>query len=84
MKRLGIPDSNIILMLADDVACNGRNKFSGTVYSNPRRVLDLYGDNIEVDYRGYEVTVESFIRVLTGAPQFSTFILIRSAGAMEI
>jgi glycosylphosphatidylinositol transamidase (GPIT) subunit GPI8 len=26
---------------------------------------DLYGDNIEVDYRGYEVTVENFIRLLT-------------------
>jgi glycosylphosphatidylinositol transamidase (GPIT) subunit GPI8 len=25
----------------------------------------LYGDNIEVDYRGYEVTVENFIRLLT-------------------
>ncbi|CEG73729.1 Putative Phosphatidylinositol glycan, class K [Rhizopus microsporus] len=43
VKRLGIPDSNIILMLADDVSCNP-----------------------QVDYRGYEVTVENFIRVLTG------------------
>ncbi|CAO3611131.1 unnamed protein product [Cunninghamella blakesleeana] len=47
VKRLGIPDSNIILMLADDVSY-------------------LYGDNVEVDYRGYEVTVENFIRMLTG------------------
>ncbi|KAJ7717729.1 peptidase C13 family-domain-containing protein [Mycena maculata] len=66
VKRLGIPDSNIILMLADDAACNARNKFPGSVYANPGRGLDLYGDNIEVDYRGYEVTVENFIRVLTG------------------
>jgi glycosylphosphatidylinositol transamidase (GPIT) subunit GPI8 len=66
VKRLGIPDSNIILMLADDVSCNARNKFPGSVYANPGRQLDLYGDNIEVDYRGYEVTVESLIRVLTG------------------
>lgn len=27
--------------------------------------MDLYGTNIEVDYRGYEVTVENFIRLLT-------------------
>ena len=67
VKRLGIPDSNIILMLADDVSCNARNKFPGCVYANAGRHLDLYGDNIEVDYRGYEVTVENFIRVLTGA-----------------
>lgn len=66
MKRLGIPDSNIILMLADDASCNARNKFPGSVYANPNRRPDLYGDNIEVDYRGYEVTVENFIRVLTG------------------
>jgi GPI-anchor transamidase subunit K len=68
VKRLGIPDSNIILMLADDAACNSRNKFPGSVYANAGRRLDLYGDNIEVDYRGYEVTVENFIRVLTGKP----------------
>jgi len=53
-------------MLADDAACNARNKFPGSVYANSGRKLDLYGDNIEVDYRGYEVTVENFIRVLTG------------------
>ncbi|KAI8825245.1 peptidase C13 family-domain-containing protein [Fimicolochytrium jonesii] len=66
VKRLGIPDSNIILMLSDDVACNARNHFPATVYNNVGRFLDLYGKNIEVDYRGYEVTVENFIRLLTG------------------
>ena len=35
------------------------------MYNNADRALDLYGDNIEVDYRGYEVTVENFIRLLT-------------------
>jgi len=72
VKRLGMPDSNIILMLADDMACNPRNKFPATVYANPGQLLDLYGDNIEVDYRGYEVTVENFIRVLTGKSFFGT------------
>lgn len=65
VKRLGIPDSQIILMLADDVACNPRNAFPGTVFNNMDQAIDLYGDNIEVDYRGYEVTVENFIRLLT-------------------
>jgi len=32
-RRMGIPDSNIILMLAEDVACNPRNRHPGTVYS---------------------------------------------------
>ncbi|TPX30413.1 hypothetical protein SmJEL517_g06012 [Synchytrium microbalum] len=66
VKRLGIPDSNIILMLADDVACNARNRFPATVFNNNAKKIDLYGANIEVDYRGYEVTVENFIRLLTG------------------
>ena len=66
VKRLGIPDSNIIMMLADDVACNSRNIFPATVYNNQGRPIDLYGENVEVDYRGYEVTVENFIRLLTG------------------
>ncbi|KAF2749295.1 hypothetical protein M011DRAFT_465733 [Sporormia fimetaria CBS 119925] len=65
VKRLGIPDSQIIMMLPDDMACNPRNIFPGTVYNNADRGLDLYGDNIEVDYRGYEVTVENFIRLMT-------------------
>ena len=58
-------------MLADDAACNNRNKFPGNVYANPGQGLDLYGDNIEVDYRGYEVTVENFIRLLTGVHPYS-------------
>jgi phosphatidylinositol glycan class K len=72
VKRLGIPDSNIILMLADDVACNPRNKYPATVFNNADRRIDLYGglsehdSTVEVDYRGYEVTVENFIRLLTG------------------
>ena len=65
VKRLGIPDSQILLLLPDDMACNPRNAFPGTVYNNAARALDLYGDNIEVDYRGYDVTVENFIRLLT-------------------
>ncbi|KAK3071264.1 glycosylphosphatidylinositol anchor biosynthesis [Teratosphaeriaceae sp. CCFEE 6253] len=85
VKRLGIPDSQIILMLPDDMACNPRNTFAGSVFNDKSRDLDLYdqkkdaegggstGDDaaqgmpagIEVDYRGNEVTVESFIRLLT-------------------
>lgn len=65
VKRLGIPDSQIILMLSDDVACDSRNLFPGSVFNNQDHAIDLYGDSVEVDYRGYEVTVENFIRLLT-------------------
>ncbi|KAK1578156.1 hypothetical protein Q3G72_027990 [Acer saccharum] len=69
VKRLGIPDERIILMLADDMACNARNKYPAQVFNNENHRLNLYGDNVEVDYRGYEVTVENFLRVLTGRHQ---------------
>ncbi|XP_059641452.1 uncharacterized protein LOC132283515 [Cornus florida] len=66
VKRLGIPDERIILMLADDMACNARNKYPAQVFNNENHRLNLYGDNVEANYRGYEVTVENFLRVLTG------------------
>ena len=52
-------------MLSDDIACNPRNAFPGSVFNNMDEAIDLYGESIEVDYRGYEVTVENFMRLLT-------------------
>ena len=92
VKRLGIPDSQIILMVADDMACNPRNPRPATVFNNQNQQIDVYGDDVEVgvskcsffilfysylnivqvDYRGYEVTVESFVRLLTGRLPEST------------
>ncbi|CAH8504164.1 unnamed protein product [Schistosoma bovis] len=66
IKRLGIPDSRIILMVADDASCSSRNPRPATIFNNPYSRVNLYGEEIEIDYRGYEVTVENFIRVLTG------------------
>jgi len=66
VKRLGIPDSQIILMVADDMACNPRNPRPAAVFNNEDENINVYGDDVEVDYRGYEVTVENFVRLLTG------------------
>ncbi|PNW84667.1 hypothetical protein CHLRE_03g153800v5 [Chlamydomonas reinhardtii] len=66
VKRLGIPDSNIILMIPDDMACNPRNPLPAQLFNNESRKLDVYGQDVEVDYRGYEVTVANFLQVLTG------------------
>ena len=52
-------------MLSDDMACNKRNAFPGAIFGNVNHEVDLYGENVEVDYRGYEVTPENLIRVLT-------------------
>ena len=48
VKRLGIPDERIILMLADDMACNPRNSYPAQVFNNENHQLNLYGDNVEV------------------------------------
>ena len=67
VKELGIPDSQILLMLPEDVACTPRNPFPATVFNNPTHSENLYAaDSIEVDYKGEEVTVEAFLRLLAG------------------
>ncbi|CAM9944451.1 unnamed protein product, partial [Choristocarpus tenellus] len=69
VRRLGIPDSNVILMLADDMPCNARNAFPGKVFNGRDHAIELYGSDVEVDYRRAscdEVSVESFLRLLTG------------------
>lgn len=53
-------------MLADDVACNPRNPFPATVYSNADGKVNLYPPEVEVDYKGEEVDVEGFLRLLSG------------------
>ena len=68
LKRGGITDDNIILMLADDIPCNMRNPFRGTIF--PRGANGGSGEdlmwNTEIDYAGTDVTVDAFLRVLLG------------------
>ncbi|EQC39993.1 phosphatidylinositol glycan, class K [Saprolegnia diclina VS20] len=66
VKRLGIPDSQIVLMLADQMPCNARNCYPGHVFNSNNHAINLYGEDVEVDYRGDEVNVANFIKVLTG------------------
>lgn len=66
VKRLGIPDSHIILMVGDEMPCNPRNPRPATVFNNANQHINVYGDDVEIDYKGYEVFPENLIRVLTG------------------
>lgn len=66
IKKLGIPDSHIILMLGDEMPCNPRNPRPASVYNNANKQINVYGNDVEVDYKGYEVTAENLVRVLTG------------------
>lgn len=51
-------------MLADDMACNPRNNDPGSIYGYDNHE-SLYDDEVEVDYKGYSVNVDNFLRVLT-------------------
>jgi len=55
----------------------GTPVYPATMFNNADHRVDLYGDSIEVDYRGYEVTVENFVRILTG---MSLFLWLRRNG----
>lgn len=63
LRQGGIPDSHIILMLADDIPCDARNPEPNSVVCQRE---NLFPSTVEVDYRGNDVTVDNFIRVLTG------------------
>lgn len=65
LRENGIPDTNIVLMVADEYATNGRNPLKNAMYANNRH-LSLYNESVEIDYRGDDVTVEQLVRVLTG------------------
>ena len=66
VKAGGIPDSHIVLMLAEDIACNPRNILKGSVFDDDSQTIDLFDEHVQVDYRGEEVTVENVLRVLSG------------------
>ena len=57
IKRLGIPDSHIILMLGDEMPCNPRNPRPATVFNNAKKQINVYGEDAEVDYKGIYVHV---------------------------
>lgn len=47
--------SYIVLMFVDDMVCNVRNFKLVIVFSYKNMELNVYGDDVEVDYRSYEV-----------------------------
>jgi glycosylphosphatidylinositol transamidase (GPIT) subunit GPI8 len=61
LRSLGVPDSNIILMVAEDLQSNPRNPRPGQIWGDLRRKVKLYSGNTDIDYRGDEVTCSRFI-----------------------
>lgn len=68
LKRGGISDDNIILMLADDIPCNMRNPFRGKIFTRGANggLGDDLMEGVDIDYSGTDVTVDAFLRVLLG------------------
>lgn len=69
VKKNGIPESNIILMMEDDVAGDKRNPYPGKLFNRPTANgvdgEDVY-DGCKPDYRGKDVNAKNFLAVLNG------------------
>ncbi len=61
--RLGVPKDNVVLILADDFACNPRNPFPGQIFTDYRHERDLYPSDAHVMR---DITVAGFLCLLTG------------------
>ena len=66
VRRAGVPDSRIVLMLAEDFSRNPRNVFPGSVFVDEALQVDVARGAAEVDYEGDDVSAASLARVLTG------------------
>jgi phosphatidylinositol glycan class K len=71
LKARGIRDDKIFLFLPENHACNARNLIPGTIYMNEDHQKNLYCNDIEVDYKGTEVTAESILNLFRG--RYHTF-----------
>ncbi|GKY90885.1 hypothetical protein MPSEU_000061300 [Mayamaea pseudoterrestris] len=78
LKRNGIPDDNIVLMLADEYAINDRNVYKNRLLTKGRTGDSIYDSDTQIDYRGDDVSVDNFLRVLRGQPHESSLPVLQS------
>lgn len=64
LKQGGIKDSNIIVMVYNDIAFNDENPTPGTIINHPEG-KDLY-EGLVIDYSRSHVNVDNFLAVLGG------------------
>jgi len=66
LRKGGVPASNIIVMMQDDVASDPANPFPGKLFNKPGDdAVDVY-EGCNIDYRGAIVTADLFLKVITG------------------
>lgn len=66
LKSHGVPDHNILLLLADYPASDPRNRFPGQLFFDRAVGQSVAGADVSVDIRGHAVNAASFLRILTG------------------
>mmetsp|Transcript_11248 Transcript_11248/g.15425 ORF Transcript_11248/g.15425 Transcript_11248/m.15425 type:complete len:108 (+) Transcript_11248:259-582(+) len=76
MKKNGISDDNIILMMYDDIRYNKRNPFPGKLYN--RTNGPNVASHLKIDYSGRDVTPENFLAVLKGDSHTATGPVLKS------
>eukprot|EP00918_Siedleckia_nematoides_P027671 GHVU01059615.1.p1 GENE.GHVU01059615.1~~GHVU01059615.1.p1 ORF type:complete len:458 (+),score=80.21 GHVU01059615.1:260-1633(+) len=70
MKKHGIPDSRIVVMMYDDLAFNEENPTPGIVINHPNG-SDVY-HGVPHDYTGKDVTPDNFLKILAGDTEAMT------------
>ncbi|GLD99564.1 hypothetical protein PINS_up008290 [Pythium insidiosum] len=87
VRRHGIPEENVILMMYDDVASAPENPFKGRLFNKPTTndthgsgAIEVY-EGCKVDYRGDDVTPEAFLAVLAGDSKASKGKKVLGSGA---
>jgi glycosylphosphatidylinositol transamidase (GPIT) subunit GPI8 len=66
LRNNGIPDDNIILMIADEYASNPRNPYKIRMHAMRIFQESWYDHQTEIDYRGADVTIQNVINALLG------------------
>jgi GPI-anchor transamidase subunit K len=66
LRSNGIPDSNIILMMADEYGINARNPYKNRMHATGIHKESWYNHTVELDVRGSDVTVQNFVDALLG------------------
>lgn len=64
MRKLGIPEERIIVVMEDNIANNPLNKHPGKIFNEPNGP-DVY-QGVPHDYTGDQATKENYVRILLG------------------
>ena len=82
LRRNGVPDDHIILMLYDDIPYVRENPHQGNVHNLPQGANLRSG--AELDYYGRNVTPDTFMKVLTGNKTTETPLVLSSNSSTDI